>query len=327
MFPTRSRSSPPLIALTLILLTGCSGPDSPRSAPASSPTAKLLICVPIAPIATFVREVGGDAVDVTVLVPAGQSMHSYDPTPRQVAGLANARIYFELGLPFERKITAAVRERDGAAEVVDLRTGVQMRRMEAHEVAPHEAHDHAGGEAHAHEHEGHTHVVGEEDPHLWLSPRTVKRVAQTICEALQKADPARLADYAHNLASFQQKLDELDQQMREELAPLRGRAVYVFHPSYGYFCDDHGLRQVPVEIAGREPTAKELTDLIARAKADGVRAIFVQPQFSRKSAEALAQQVGAAVVPLDPLAEDYLNNLRTIGTAIAANVAAKPAAK
>lgn len=295
------------VGALLLLLPAC---DAQRSAkPATSAPTTLHVCVPIVPTGSFAKAVGGEHVEVTVLVPPGASMHTYEPTPRQVAGLANSRIYFELGLPFERKIVAAVRERGTASQVVDLREGVQMRDMQAHEAHAEHSHDAA-------DHHDHSHAAGEKDPHLWLSPRRVMQLAATMAEAFAKADPAHRADYERNLEQFQQQLRKLDAELSEELKPLRGGNVYVFHPTYGYFCDDYGLRQVPIEIAGREPTAKELTELIARAKADKVRAIFVQPQFSRKSAETLAGQVGAAVIVLDPLAEDYFANLREIGQSI-----------
>lgn len=256
----------------------------------------MRVAVPIAPIAFFVERIGGPHVSVLTLIPVGQSMHTYDPTARQIADLGHCGVYCSLGLPFERKVVDVVRG-GGSGMVVDLRNGLSLREMESEDPSE-DAHD------------GHAHEAGEKDPHIWLSPALMKIAARTICEALAQTAPQHAGAFREQLRGLLADLDSLDADIRGLLEPLRGRSVFVYHPSYGYFCDAYGLRQVPVEIAGREPTARELTELIRKARSQAVRVIFVQPQFSRKCAEALSQQVGAVVISLDPLSRDYLRNLR-----------------
>lgn len=285
--------------------------------PANAPPEKLTVAVSILPQAHFVERVGGERVRAVVLVGPGQSPHAYEPTPKQVAELAGARAYFTIGVEFERGLLPRLRSSFPKLRVVDTRTGVPLRTM-------------TGAEAvaecdHGHDHGRHDHQ-GTPDPHIWLSPRLVKIQAQTICDALADLDPAGAETYRRNLAAFQTDLDRLQDLLEVALAGLKGREVFVFHPAFGYFLDEFGLKQVPVEIEGKEPTARQLATVIERAKAAGVRVIFVQPQFSRKSAEAVAEAIGGVVVPLDPLARDFTANLEEMAAKIRAKFAAAPAA-
>jgi zinc transport system substrate-binding protein len=246
---------------------------------------------------------------VSVLVPPGQSPATYEPLPRQIADLAAARVYFRIGVPFEKQVVAKVASTLKDLNIVDIRAGIELRDMEGKEE-----HEPAGQErehGHGHDEEAdHHHQPGEQDPHVWMNPRLVKIQARTICTELSRLDPAHQADYAANLATFEAALDDVDREIAVTLAPLKGREFFVFHPAYGYFADAYGLKQTAIEAGGRQPTAKQLAALIQRAKDAHVRLIFVQPQFNRSNAETIAREIGGAVVPLDPLAEDYIENLR-----------------
>ena len=250
------------------------------------------------------ERVGGDLVEVTVLLPPGQSPATYEPTPKQVVKLSTARVYFRIGLPFEERVVDKVGSVFAHLNIVDTREGIDLREMTEPQQAKVPKGDHTrlpetGG--------GHKH--GQLDPHIWLNPRLVKVQAGTICRELCRLDPAHRSTYEGNLRAFQADLDRVDRDIAARLAPLRGRELFVFHPAYGYFTDAYGLRQVAVESGGKAPTARQLSGLIRRAKQAGVRVIFVQPQFDKRNAEAVAKAVGGVIVPLDPLAEDYINNL------------------
>ena len=277
---------------------------------------KVKAFVSILPIAYFVERVGGPNVEVSVLVGPGQDPHTFEPTPRLMAKLANARLLYKMGFPFEETIIKKIGSTFKNVEVVDLQQGIKMRTMTEEEAeaeeAEHEAehkhgHRHGHGEAGGHEHHQ---DVGDLDQHTWLDPRLARIQAQTIADTLIRIDSAHKDQYEKNLKDFQADLDTIHEQLTKALAPEKGKSFFVFHPAYGYFGDAYGLKQIPVQIGGKEPTARQLTRLIQLAGEDGVRVIFVQPQFSKKSAEALAQAIGGAVVPLDDLAPDYLKNLR-----------------
>lgn len=258
----------------------------------------LAVAVSILPEKYFVERIGGSHVDVTVLVGPGQSPATYEPTPRQMAGLGQAKIYFRIGVAFEDAWMGRIRSANPAMRVVDLRRGIRLRAMER-----------PGG------------PVGEDgmkDPHVWTSPPLVKLMVGHICDALITADPAHAADYEAGCRAFRADLDQLDATIRATLASVASRRFMVFHPSWGYFADSYGLQQIPIEVEGKEPGARSLNRIITEARQDRIKVIFVQPQFSRRTAEVVARAIGARVVEADPLAENYVDNLRKVAQAFAA---------
>jgi zinc transport system substrate-binding protein len=153
---------------------------------------------------------------------------------------------------------------------------------------------------------------GRADPHVWTSPPLVKLMAQNIRDALSEIDPAHRDEFFANNRAFAADLDRLDRDIRASLEGIGTRSFMVFHPAWGYFADTYGLKQVPIETGGKEPGARTLAQVIELGRREHVKAIFVQTQFSRRTAETIARAIGARVVAVDPLAEDYLNNLRRV---------------
>ncbi len=249
--------------------------------------------VGILPPAYLAERIGGAQIQVAVLVGPGQNFHTYEPTPKQLADLAGASLYFQMGLSFEKRLVEKIVSANPNVRVVDLLEGIALRPMDAEPCD---------------EHLGH----GAMDPHVWLNPLDAKILARNMARALRQYDPVHAAAYGSNLDALDKDLDALHARVSALLAPFKGRTFYVYHPSFGYFADVYGLKQAAVEIEGKEPTARQLAALIDRAKAEGVRAIFVQQQFPRKSAEAVAREIGGKVVAVDPLARDYLAGVETI---------------
>jgi zinc transport system substrate-binding protein len=300
-----------VVILVLVGLWAC----LPAQA-ADKPAGKIKTFVSILPAAYFVERVGGTNVEVSVLVGPGQDPHTFEPTPKLVAKLADAKVLFKMGFPFEETIIKKMGATFKNVEVVDLQKGIKLRTMTEEESQAEEAeHEHEHGHGEAEEHEHH-HEAGEMDQHTWLNPKLAKVQAKTIANTLIRIDPSHKAQYEKNLKKFQSDLDAVDQHLRKALAPLKGKTFFVFHPAFGYFGEAYGLKQIPVEIEGKEPTAKQLARLIDLAKEESVRVIFVEPQFSQKSANALARSIGGAVVPLDPLAHDYLKNLQEMAVSL-----------
>ena len=289
------------------------------------------IMVSILPQKYFVKRIAGDNVKVEAMVLPGQSPATYDPTPKQMASLARTALYVRTGVPFEEAWMGKITDVNPGIKIVDLREGISLREMsrfeeialnedhhegEEHEESDHSAHHHHEGEEHeesdhsAHHHEG-------KDPHIWLSPLLVKTQAQTLCKALIELNPSSKEIYLKRLEEFLRDLDELSRWAKILLMPIENRTMMVFHPSWGYFAEEFGLQQIPIEVKGKEPSASSLAALLDTAKKKGVRAIFVQSQFSQKAAETIARGIGAKLVPLDPLAEDYDNNFKRVVQTIA----------
>jgi len=327
---------PCLILATLLLAS--TAPAGADGAPTDSPE-PMPVFVSILPQIGFVEEIGGDRVDPHVLVEPGQSPHAFEPTPRQVAALSESRAWFTIGLPFESHLLDRIRSIRPELDIVDTSAGVPRRVMarwrgdkEDRSGGEHAGHGHGEGGA-AEDHAGHEHSEhgapdphaghghgehGLTDPHTWLDPERAALQAASIAAGLSEVDPDHAALYSANLDRAVDRLNRLDAEVSELLRPFEGRRFYVFHPAFGYFADAYGLKQVAVQVEGKEPSARDLAALVDRARAENVRVIFVQPQFSTKTAEALAREIDGEVVPIDPLARDYHANVTAMAEAIAA---------
>ncbi len=264
-----------VVLLFLALPLGCGHP--PETAPARpQEPARLTVVVSILPEAWLVQQVGGPDVRVVTLVRPGESAELYQPTDAQIQEVMHASVYFPVGMPFESgRAFQAIRDSQ-RLQIVDLRQGIPLR-----EMVPH---SHLGAEAHAE-------AVQGKDPHIWLSPRLLKIEAATMAHALEWIDVGHQETYRRNLAALQTRLDRLDDRVRRKLAPLKGKAFFVYHPAWGYFADEYGLRQVPIEIEGKEPSDAELTELQRDVRREKVKVIFAQPQTPQRAVRAIIQSV------------------------------------
>lgn len=255
------------------------------------------VFVSILPEVDFVRRIGGSRVRVFPLVLPGQSPATYAPTPQQMAALSQANLYFRIGVPFENKLIPKLQQTIPELLISDLRSGIKRIRRQSETGQRHDSHGHGAGD----------------DPHIWLDPTLVSQMATGIRDALIAIDPGGTDVYRQNCIKFQTQLHELNQQLLQTLQPLHGQTIYVFHPAYAYFCRAYGLKQHPIAPGGKIPGGRHLADFIDQARRDQVKIIFIQPQFSKKTAATIAQAIGATLVPMDPLAEDYLKNMTSIG--------------
>jgi zinc transport system substrate-binding protein len=261
----------------------------------------LQVVVSILPQQYLVERIGGPRVEVLALVQPGDNEATYSPGPATLAALDGARVWFTMGVHFESVWQGRItRDRPGMT-VVPLAAGLPMRRTEQSLVVGHKDHDHAGAP----------------DPHTWTDPRLAARMAERIGETLARLDPAGADEYQRRARALQGELLALHEEIATRLAPLRGSVFIVFHPSWGYFADAYGLEQLPIEVGGREPGPRGLAEIIRRGRESGVRAVFVQQQFSQRSARAVAEALGVEVVEADPLAADYVTNLRQVSLRMA----------
>ncbi len=260
----------------------------------------------IPPAAWLVERIGAPYVRVDVLVQPGQDPHIFDPTPRQVIELGEARLFFRVGMPFEDRLVERITAGVGNFTVVDSAAGIARR------PSGHACEKALGADQHDPEEEGGA------DPHVWLSPPLLKTMAGNVAAALCRADPRHAVVYRANLRSLDAQLDALDHRIAQCLAPYRGQAFYVFHPAFGYFADTYGLRQESVEVEGKLPTPRQVFELIAAARADRVKIIFLQPQFNQQIARSIADAIGGTVMPMDDLAFDVAANLDDVAQKIAA---------
>ena len=266
--------------------------------------------VSILPEQTFVKAIGGDKVNVSLMVQPGNSPHTYEPKPSQMIDIAKADLYFAIDVEFEHVWLPKFQNLNPKMQIVDLADNItKMQMQEKHEADNHEEEkDEHHGE---HEHEG-------EDPHIWTAPANVKIIAQNIYNALKKEDPENTNYYKRNLDIFVASIDETDRQIIHFLSSLEDtRRFMVFHPSWGYFAQAYNLEQIAVEVEGKEPKPKELIHLLQEAKEEKVKAIFTQPEFSDTVAKIIAKELQIPVVKVSPLAPNWSENLINIAKAIA----------
>lgn len=294
-----------LFVFMLVLLTGC----LPQSCWGST----LKVAVSILPERYFVERIGGDKVTVEVMIPPGANPAVYDPKPDQLKKLSECQLYFAIRVPFEGVWVQKFRSMYANLEVVDVTEGMELMDMVAH------THEDAN-ESHGHEH--HHHEAGLKDPHVWLSPPYALLMAKNMLNAMMRKDPENASYYQTNYDQLSLEIKGLDAELQRLFSARSGqgpRKFMVFHPAWGYFAKTYGLIQLPVELEGKEPKPAQLQKFIQLAQKQGLKVIFVQPQFSKRSAEVIAKAVGARLVTLDPLAYDWFKTLREAAQALNEN--------
>jgi zinc transport system substrate-binding protein len=269
------------------------------------------VFVSIPPQKQFVQQIGKDLVNVQVLVEPGADPHTYEPTPRQMAAISRAKLYFAIGIEFETAKLDKIVSTNPKLKVIHTDHGIQKIPMDSHhhheEIEHHETDMH-----HGHDHEEMHHSKGLPDPHIWLSPPLVMIQARTILTALQEIDPENSAVYEKNYNTFISALTALDQDLKHSFSGNPGLKFMVFHPSWGYFAHAYGLKQIPIEIEGKTPKPSQLKELIEHARENQIRVVFAQPQFSAETAKLIAKEIHGEVIFIDPLAENWSDNLRQV---------------
>ena len=270
------------LAATAVAPTGCST--------AERPDARTMF-VTIAPLRTLVETIVGDDFRVEVLVPDGASPETFAPTPRQFIALNEARKVFSVGLlDFETALTARLAD---TSALVPLARGIETI---------------AGSCSHAHPTHRHAHGV---DPHVWTSPRELGIMASNAYEAIRRTFPDS-AKYERNYLELKRRIEELDAETADRIARSGLRSFIVYHPALTYYARAYGLEQLAIESEGKEPSARRLTELIRRARTEGVCRIFYQRQYPVTVVATVAEDIGATPVEFDPLREDPIANIRTI---------------
>ena len=285
---------------------------------------KLTVAVGIVPEATFVEKVAGDLVDVVTLIPPGNSPANYQPTAVEMQALSDAAVYFSMQVPTEEaNILPKVADFNGDMEIVMLRDVVgeqyPVRMMAAHdhgeEDADHEDGEHADDE-HAdedHEHED----EGTADPHIWLSPRRVIIMVETIADKLAELDPENAQVYSENAQEYINELNALDTEIAESIDSMENKTFLIYHGSYGYFSDDYGLTMVSLESEGKPVTAEKMQEVIDQAKQEGIKTVFYQVEFSDVQANTVAEEIGGNVTKAEPLSAEYIQGLKDFANALA----------
>lgn len=280
-----------LVLIVLIFgLVGCKNRNEIESS-------KINIVVSIPPQEAFVKAVGKDFVNVTTMIPPGYSESNYQPRPKEIKALSNAQIYFSIGVNSERA--------NILPKLKDFNKKIQLVKLD--EIV--DKHYKPLSLEHGHDHQS-------RDPHIWLSPKRVKVMINTIKEELIKIDPNHREYYEKNANDFIKELDNIDNEIKNTFKDVESRYFIMYHPAFGYFANDYKLKMIVIEEDGKEATAKRIKEVIDFAKEKNIRIIFYQEEYDRNQAETIAEEIGGTIIKVSPLSNDYLNNLKDISSKI-----------
>lgn len=276
-----------LILLVSLLLAGCSA-GAPTPAPAGN--GKLQVVATTTLVGDVVKQVGGDAIDLTVLLPVGADPHSFDPSPQDVITISKADVIFINGAGLEEFMAKLLENANTKAPVVEVSHDIELIDREAHAD---EADEHADDEEHAH---------AGGDPHTWTDPNNVIVWVEAIANELSQLDPAQASQFAANAQQYTAQLQALDAWIREQVAliPATNRNIVTDHPAFGYFAQRYGFAQVGAVISGfstmAEPSAQDIAALEDTIRALGVKAIFVGRTVSPDLAKRITDDTGTQLV-------------------------------
>lgn len=266
-----------ILCSSSLFISGCATSQSKKK-----DSSKIQIAVSIVPESTFVEAVGKNHVEVTTMIPPGSSPETYEPTPKQMTEFSKSDLFFSIGMPLEKN--QLIPNLNTKTKVVSLDKAVQKQYLDL--------------------------KLGEErDPHIWLSPKRVIVMIDTIVEELSKIDPQNTAFYQKNGDSYKDQINAVDLKIQKSLLPVKNRKIIVFHPAFGYLADDYQLEMYALEEEGKESTPEHLRQMIDLAKKEHIKVIFYQAETDSNQSKAFAEELGGKTVQLEPLAKDYIGNL------------------
>lgn len=271
---------------------------------------KIYFMVSIFPQAYFIKKIGGTKVEVNVLLPKGFDPVSYEPTIQKMLQIEKADFYFKVGVesfPLEKRHLPTLLSYHPSVKVLDMSKNITRLSFEnpvenkytedkqAEDEHKDEKHDHAGF-----------------DPHIWTSPTVAEKASKTIYEALARFDPKNQKYYQNRLNQFLRQIQRVDREIRNTLSQTKNKKFIVYHPSWSYFAKDYGLVQVAIEREGKEGTFQYIKRIIDLARRENIRVVFVQSGFPKESARVIAKEFSAQVLELNPLAENWIANIRRV---------------
>ncbi len=274
----------------LLLSTGCSKKNHSSD--------KIKVVVSILPLAEFAEKIGGDFVEVTVLVPAGASPHAYEPKPSQLVQVSQADVFVKVGTPMEFEVAWLEKliALNKKMLVVDASESVSLI---------------ISGEIHSHNEDGQSYTEHEmPDPHIWLSPVNAQIMVENIYQGLIKVDEAHADIYKQNKNDYIKELKLLDSEISQKLENKKRRQFLVYHPAWIYFAHQYNLNEISIEAGGKSPTAQSLQETIEIAQKNKIKLVIGSPQFDRRNVDLIAREIGAKVVLLSPLEKDFLPAMR-----------------
>ncbi len=264
-----------ILTTIIILITFISCNDKPKQN-----IDEINISVSIPPYADFVKQIVGNRAKVNTLIPPGTNAHSFEPTPKQLKSVLDANIYFRVGEDFKLENILIDKLKSNIEKIVDCSNGIE---------------------------------IINRNPHFWLSPINVKIITKTIADSLSHFYPHHKNYFFNNRTRFIKQIDSADQIMKDILKNKSDKSLFVYHPAWRYFADYYGLEEIAIEKDGKHPKANDLKDFLEIAKSKGANCIFFDPHFDDSSVSTVANSLNLKIDSINPLPENYVQNLIDIG--------------
>ncbi len=281
--------------MILVIAAGVIGYFGFQNLNANNSNGKIGVVVSIGPEVQWVNAVGGDKVNVTLMVPPDDDPHTYEPLPGQLKQVSNAKMYAEIGSPleFETNYMGKIEAANPNLLIVNCSQGITLMPNTA-------------------ENESDT-----MDPHDWVDPKDAEVMVNNIYLGLVKVDPSDQAYFEKNRDNYEAQLETLDNYTAQTLKDKKGTDILIFHPAFGYYAKDYNLTQIAVMINDEEPSPQRIALLLNTAKADNITVMYNEPQYDPSYMQSIASQVNGKVLTVNDLDENYLQNMRNVANAFA----------
>lgn len=284
-----------IVIVIIVIAAGVLGYFGYQNLDANNSNGKIDVAVSIGPEEQWVNAVGGDKVNVTLMVPPSADPHTYEPLPGQLKQISNAKMYAEIGSPleFETNYMNKIEAANPNMLIVNCSEGVTL--------IPNTA-----------ENESDT-----MDPHDWNDPKNAEIMVNNIYLGLVKVDPSDQAYFEKNRDNYEAQLEALDNYTTQTLKDKNGTNILIFHPAFGYYAKDYNLTQIAVMINDEEPSPQRIALLLNTAKADNIKVMYNEPQYNPSYMQSIASQVNGTVITVNDLDPNYIQNMKNAADAFA----------
>lgn len=253
---------------------------------------KPTVLVSIAPYRFLADRIAGKDFNIYTVVPDNANPHSFEPNSSQVMEISLGQVWFQVGETFEDKIFPILKSNNPNLVVKDLRDGIPMIE-ECGGSCSHCSRDHM-------------------DRHIWMSPKLAIEQAKIMEATLSAKFPEQREMFKENLAQLCEELASLDLEIQESLKKIESRTILVSHPAFGYFCKEYDLKQLSVELDGKDPRPRYLKNVLDEAMTSNMKLALALPQYNNKGVELIAKELDASVHSIDPYSADYFGMMRNL---------------
>lgn len=272
-----------LVIFSFLLHTGCKQAKDKNDA-------KKILSVTIEPQRYFLEHIVGERYTVKSIVPSGANPESFDFTPSQMMTLDKSVAYFKLGyLGIENTLIDKINKSNPNIKVINCSEGITA-------IGYNDGHTNCADSSHSSG--GHASGI---DPHIWSSPKMAKVIAANMYKAVVLLDKANEQEYTANYNKLIAEIGKTDSIIRTYLDKTPSKAFIIYHPALSYFAEEYGLKQYTIEYEGKNPSPSQLKELIDKAKAEGIKVVFIQQEYDTKNAETIAKSIGAKTIPINLL--------------------------